>query len=73
MRLRSKIQFIRPIGSVGGELIWPRSYSRPSHLFFDENGAAYNVRPDRPTMRELLMRTPFGRRQASIENDLDYA
>jgi len=66
-------QFIRPIGSVGGELIWPRSYSKPSALFFDENGAAFNVRPDRPTMKELLLRTPFGRRRADLDNDLNYA
>uniref|UniRef100_A0A914EKM7 Uncharacterized protein n=1 Tax=Acrobeloides nanus TaxID=290746 RepID=A0A914EKM7_9BILA len=53
-------QFIKPIGSVGGELIWPRSYARQGYLFFDENGAAFNVRPDRPTLQEILSVSPFG-------------
>ncbi|TMS36709.1 hypothetical protein L596_003807 [Steinernema carpocapsae] len=60
-------QFIRPIGSVGGELIWPRSYSKPSYLFFDENGAAYNVRPGRPSLQEILRRTPF----SSLNNNVE--
>uniref|UniRef100_A0AC34R6N9 Uncharacterized protein n=1 Tax=Panagrolaimus sp. JU765 TaxID=591449 RepID=A0AC34R6N9_9BILA len=64
-------QFIRPIGANGGELIWPRSYSKPSYLFFDENGAAFNVRADRPTLREILQRTPFGKRPGGDPNDLD--
>lgn len=51
-------QFIRPIGSVDGELIWPRSYAKPTYLFFDENGAAYNVNPSRTTLRDILERTP---------------
>lgn len=64
-------QFIRPIGSVGGELIWPRSYSKPSSLFFDENGAAFNVRNTRPTLREILGRTPFGTKHYTDYNDID--
>ncbi|KAH7719474.1 Protein R11G1.2 [Aphelenchoides avenae] len=54
--------FIRPIGSVGDELIWPRTYGRPSALFFDENGASYNVRPERPSLTHILRRTPLGGR-----------
>uniref|UniRef100_A0AC34G3E8 Uncharacterized protein n=1 Tax=Panagrolaimus sp. ES5 TaxID=591445 RepID=A0AC34G3E8_9BILA len=64
-------QFIRPIGSVGGELIWPRSYSKPSSLFFDENGAAYNVRSSRPSLREILGRTPFGTKRYTDYNDIE--
>uniref|UniRef100_A0A0N5AXD4 Secreted protein n=1 Tax=Syphacia muris TaxID=451379 RepID=A0A0N5AXD4_9BILA len=52
-------QFIRPIGSVDGEFIWPRSYSRSSYLFFDENGAAYNIRPARPSLKNIIERTSF--------------
>uniref|UniRef100_A0A7E4VYM6 Secreted protein n=1 Tax=Panagrellus redivivus TaxID=6233 RepID=A0A7E4VYM6_PANRE len=62
-------QFIRPVGSVGGELIWPRSYSKPSYLVFDENGAAFNVRPSRPSLREILSKTPVGSANYN-DNDL---
>lgn len=64
-------QFIRPIGSVGGELIWPRSYSKPSSLFFDENGASYNVRSSRPTLREILGRSPIGNQKNTDYNDIE--
>lgn len=53
-------QFIRPIGDVNGELIWPRSYSKPSYLIFDNNGAAYNVAAQRPSLSEILSRTSLG-------------
>ncbi|KAH7719482.1 hypothetical protein AAVH_13053 [Aphelenchoides avenae] len=42
--------------------IWPRTYGRPSALFFDENGASYNVRPERPSLTHILRRTPLGGR-----------
>uniref|UniRef100_A0A0N4ZB69 Uncharacterized protein n=1 Tax=Parastrongyloides trichosuri TaxID=131310 RepID=A0A0N4ZB69_PARTI len=62
-------QFVKPIGSVGGELIWPRTYSKPSQLFFDENGATYNIPNKRPTLRQLFQRTPFGYRYNNIDDE----
>uniref|UniRef100_A0AC35U5C6 COesterase domain-containing protein n=1 Tax=Rhabditophanes sp. KR3021 TaxID=114890 RepID=A0AC35U5C6_9BILA len=62
-------QFIKPIGSVGGELIWPRTYSRPSQLYFDENGASFNIPNKRPTMRDIFARTPFGYKSNDITED----
>ncbi|CEF60384.1 Hypothetical protein SRAE_X000212200 [Strongyloides ratti] len=64
-------QFVKPIGSVGGELIWPRTYSKPSQLFFDENGATYNIPNKRPTLRQLFQRTPFGYKYNDIDEDTD--
>uniref|UniRef100_A0A1I7WLF1 Cytokin_check_N domain-containing protein n=1 Tax=Heterorhabditis bacteriophora TaxID=37862 RepID=A0A1I7WLF1_HETBA len=46
-------QFVKPIGSVAGELIWPRSYSTSSELMFDENGAAYKLH-ERPSLSRIL-------------------
>ncbi|VDM74747.1 unnamed protein product [Strongylus vulgaris] len=47
---------IRPIGSVGGELIWPRSYDSSNELTFDENGAAFPVH-ERPSLSRILRRS----------------
>ncbi|WKY16323.1 hypothetical protein Q1695_001193 [Nippostrongylus brasiliensis] len=47
---------IRPIGSVAGELIWPRSYDSSNELTFDENGAAFPVH-ERPTLSRILRRS----------------
>ncbi|KAK6765629.1 hypothetical protein RB195_025505 [Necator americanus] len=47
---------IRPIGSVGGELIWPRSYDSSNELTFDENGAAFPLH-ERPTLSRILRRS----------------
>ncbi|EGT30053.1 hypothetical protein CAEBREN_21167 [Caenorhabditis brenneri] len=35
----------KPIGYKGDEPIWPRSYGYSAEMFFDENGAAFPVRP----------------------------
>ncbi|CAD6190624.1 unnamed protein product [Caenorhabditis auriculariae] len=45
--------FYKPIGYKGGEPIWPRTYSTSAELFFDENGAAFPVRP-RAKLSEIL-------------------
>ncbi|VDO47991.1 unnamed protein product, partial [Haemonchus placei] len=45
--------FVRPIGSVAGELIWPRSYDSSNELTFDENGAAFPLH-ERPTLSKIL-------------------
>ncbi|KAK6011764.1 hypothetical protein OSTOST_23140 [Ostertagia ostertagi] len=47
---------IRPIGSVAGELIWPRSYDSSNELTFDENGAAFPLH-ERPTLSRILRRS----------------
>ncbi|RCN53774.1 hypothetical protein ANCCAN_00268 [Ancylostoma caninum] len=47
---------IRPIGSVAGELIWPRSYDSSNELTFDENGVAYPLH-ERPTLSRILRRS----------------
>jgi len=52
--------FIRPVAIIDGQFIWPRSYHRPGALLFDDNGAAYNVRKELPTLREIMARTPLG-------------
>ncbi|CAI4223816.1 unnamed protein product [Auanema sp. JU1783] len=48
-------QFVKPIGTVAGEYIWPRSYSASAELIFDENGAAFPVR-ERPTSLSRILR-----------------
>ncbi|XGW32727.1 hypothetical protein V3C99_017340 [Haemonchus contortus] len=48
--------FVRPIGSVAGELIWPRSYDSSNELTFDENGAAFPLH-ERPTLSKILRRS----------------
>ncbi|CAI2357017.1 unnamed protein product [Caenorhabditis sp. 36 PRJEB53466] len=35
----------KPIGYKGDVPIWPRSYGYSAEMFFDENGAAFPVRP----------------------------
>ncbi|KAK6037316.1 hypothetical protein COOONC_25179 [Cooperia oncophora] len=47
---------IRPIGSVAGELIWPRSYDASAELTFDENGVAFPLH-ERPSLSRILRRS----------------
>ncbi|VDO74359.1 unnamed protein product [Heligmosomoides polygyrus] len=47
---------IRPIGSVAGELIWPRSYDSSNELTFDENGVAFPLH-ERPSLSRILRRS----------------
>ncbi|KJH40107.1 hypothetical protein DICVIV_13965 [Dictyocaulus viviparus] len=47
---------IRPIGSVAGELIWPRSYDSSNELTFDENGVAFPLH-ERPPLSRILWRS----------------
>jgi hypothetical protein len=37
-------QFFHPYGMVAGQPIWPKTYNNDEHIFFDENGMAFNVR-----------------------------
>ncbi|KAH7716765.1 hypothetical protein AAVH_15784 [Aphelenchoides avenae] len=48
-----------PVATVGGDKIWPRAYHESRNIFFDENGAAFALRPDAPSLNELLTRGSY--------------
>ncbi|VDM57367.1 unnamed protein product [Angiostrongylus costaricensis] len=62
---------IRPIGSVAGELIWPRTYDSSNELTFDENGVAYPLH-ERPSLSRILGRSRISVYNGNIANKEGY-
>ncbi|KAE9412983.1 hypothetical protein Angca_001731, partial [Angiostrongylus cantonensis] len=63
---------IRPIGSVAGELIWPRTYDSSNELTFDENGVAYPLH-ERPSLSRILGRSRISVYNGNIANKEEYS
>ncbi|KAH7698344.1 hypothetical protein AAVH_34564 [Aphelenchoides avenae] len=50
--------WVKPIATVDGEKIYPRTFDKPGEVFFDNNGGTFVLRSE-PTIGEMLQQSEW--------------